>query len=528
MYPRGGTYKLPFPVDLVIHNANIITMDLMHPNAEALATSNDRIIAIGKANELTPLFKNAQKIIDANGRTLLPGFIDTHAHLAGLGHRLTYLDFENTTTIKQALKLVETQVKKGSPGSLILGYNWDESKWDSKRFLTKADLDPIAPENPVILTRVCGHLISVNSIVLNQLKIESNDPCFDLDGKTAEPTGVLRDFPIDIKIFSADVDDLSKSLIEACKYANSVGITSLHENLSLRQLPYLEEYLKLVKQGRLTVRIYANLEANMLDQPARLGLPSDPGDNYFRFGGVKVFIDGSLGAQTAALSLPYFDKPGSDGLLLFTEADYQFLVATANELGLQVSTHAIGDRGIDLVLRVHEKKSKAKLVKKLRHTIIHAELLTVPLIKRVKQLDLLLLQQPNFAHRWGLPKGMYETRLGPTRAQQLNNFRRILDAGIKVAFGSDCMPMDPLYGIYSAVTHPNPNIRITMQEAIRLYTLDAAYASFEEKEKGSLTTGKLADFIILSENPFEIEPECLKQVKVLETYVGGKCVYSCI
>lgn len=528
MQPLGGSYKLPFPVDLVIHNANIITMDLTCPYAEALATSNARIIAIGKINELTHLFEKAQKLIDANGRTLLPGFIDSHAHLAGLGRRLMYLDFENTTTIEQALKLVETQVKKSTRGSLILGYNWDESKWDSKRFLTKADLDPIAPENPIILTRVCGHLISVNSLVLNKLKVDTNDPCFDLDEKTAEPTGVLRDFPIDIKAFGADVDNLSKSIIEACKYANSVGITSLHENLSIRQLSYLEEYIKLAEQGHLTVRIYANLEPDMLDQLARLRLPSHQMDNYFRLGGLKVFIDGSLGAQTAALSSPYNDKPESKGLLLFSQADYRFLVATANELGLQVSTHAIGDRAIDLVLRVHEKESKAALVKKLRHNIIHAELLTVPLIKRAKQLDLLLLQQPNFAHRWGRPKGMYETRLGPTRAQQLNNFRRILDAGIKVAFGSDCMPMDPLYGIYSAVTHPNPDIRISIQEAIRLYTLDAAYASFEEKEKGSLAIGKLADFIVLSENPFEIEPKRLRQVNVLETYLGGKCVYSCI
>jgi predicted amidohydrolase YtcJ len=276
----------------------------------------------------------------------------------------------------------------------------------------------------------------------------------------------------------------------------------------------------------LTVRVYVNLEAKLFDLLVGFGIPTGLGDNYFRIGGVKVFTDGSLGAQTAAISQPYLDKPDSDGLMLFDEEDYRFLIAAANDLGLQVSTHAIGDRAIELVIRVHENTSKSEFVRKLRHNIIHAELLTPPLIDRVKELDMLLLQQPNFVHRWGLPNGMYDARLGPDRAAQLNNFRRILDAGIKVAFGSDCMPMDPIYGIYSAVTHPNPAIRISVKEAIRLYTIDAAYASFDEQTKGSLAPGRLADFVVLSKNPFEVTSDELKNLKVLATYVGGQCVYS--
>jgi len=517
---------LPFQIDLIIHNVNIITMDPAMPRAEAMAVTNGRIIALGSEEELKPLFENAKDIIDGKGHTVLPGFIDTHAHLAGLGRKLFHLDLGDTTSAEEAIQLVGERVKKSPPGKLILGYSWDESKWTTPRYITKDDLDLIAPDNPIVLIRVCGHLVSTNSAALRQLDIDATHPGVDKDNDTGEPTGVLRDIPIDTRKLETDEEDLAQSIIAACHFANSVGVTSVHENLYRQQLQTVAAFIKVRQAQQLTVRVYANLETQLLDKLAGLGLPTGLGDEYFRLGGVKVFIDGSFGAQTAALSQPYQDHSESDGLLLFDEEDYRFLLKTANQLGLQVSTHAIGDRGIDMVLRAHEQVSKAKFVKELRHNIIHAEFLTQPLIDRVKKLDILLLQQPNFVHRWGLPGEMYYSRLGPERAQQLNNFRKILDAGIKIAFGSDCMPMDPIYGIYSAVTHPNPATRITVEEAIRLYTADAAYASFEEQDKGTLALGKLADFIRISGDPFTLKPENLRNLKVLETYVGGRQVFS--
>ena len=517
---------MPFQVDLAILNANIRTMDSQVPRAEAMVISNEHIIAMGSNDEVALFQTYATETIDMGGRTILPGFIDTHAHLASLGRKKLHLDLGNATSLGEALQLVQKRVNESPSGKLILGYNWDESQWKKPRYITKKDLDPIAPKNPVILIRVCGHLISVNSVTLKHLVLDSSTSGIDRDEKSGELTGILRDIPVDTCNFQSNDEDLAKALQEGCRYANSVGITSVHENLYKLQLPYLNEYLKLRQKDQLTVRIYVNLEAKLIDLLAGFGLPTGLGDDYLRLGGVKAFIDGSLGAQTAAISQPYHDKPESNGLILFDEEDYRFLIATANELGLQVSTHAIGDRAIELVIRVHEKASRPDFVKKLRHNIIHAEFLTHPLIKRVKKLDLLLLQQPNFVHRWGFPDGMYDARLGPERAAQLNNFRHILDAGIRVAFGSDCMPMDPLYGIYSAATHPNPATRISVEEAICLYTIDAAFASFDEKKKGSLAPGKLADFVVLSANPFEMTPAELKGVKVLATYVGGRCVFS--
>lgn len=510
----------------MIRNARLLTMDPEQPVAEAFAVSCGRIIAVGDSKELTGLTQRAQQVVDLRGRTVVPGFIDTHAHLADVGVRLLHLDLGSAKSVEDALAMVQSQVAKTAPGELVVGYNWDESGWLTPRYLTKRDLDQAAPRNPVVLVRVCGHLAAVNTLALQRLAVDPNHPGVDKDAQTGELTGVLRDIPIDPRSLEPVEKQAGQALVVACRHANSLGVTSVHENLYRRQLPFVREYLQLRRAGQLSVRVYCNLEAKMLDQLAGLGLSSGLGDESFRLGGLKAFADGSFGAQTAALSRPYHDKPDTDGLLMSSDEDYRFLLETANRLGQQVDTHAIGDRGIDFVLRGHQKAGGREQVERRRHTIIHAEFLTAPLLKKVRQLGLMLLMQPNFVHRWGLPGGMYEQRLGAKRAQLLNNFRRVLDAGVRLAFGSDCMPLDPLYGIFSAATHPNPATRITVEEALRCYTVEAAYASFEEVEKGSLAVGKLADFVVLSHDVLAMDPAALGKVVVEQTYVGGRCVYS--
>jgi predicted amidohydrolase YtcJ len=512
--------------DLVVTNARLLTMSLDEPVAEALAVSSGRIIAVGNTNEFASLIHGARQVIDFHGRTVVPGFIDTHAHLAELGVQLLHLDLGGVKSVEDALARLRSQTAKTAPGELIIGYNWDESTWSIPRYPTKHDLDQVAPHNPVVLVRVCGHLAAVNSLALQRLAVDPTHPGVDKDPLTGELTGVLRDIPVDPRSLEPVEKQASQALLAACRHANSLGVTSLHENLYRRQLSLVREYLQLRRSGQLSVRVYCNLEANLIDQLAGLGLSSGLGDETFRLGGLKTFADGSFGAQTAALSRPYDDKSSTVGLLMESDENYRFLLTTANRLGQQVNTHAIGDRGIDSVLRGHQKAGGREQVERQRHTIIHAEFLTPPLLKRVKQLGLMLLMQPNFVHRWGLPGGMYEQRLGAKRAQLLNNFRRVLDAGVRLAFGSDCMPMDPLYGIFSAATHPSPATRITVEEALRCYTADAAYASFEEAEKGSLAVGKLADFVVLSHDLLAIDPAALRKVTVEQTYVGGRCVYS--
>ncbi|MFX1475175.1 MAG: amidohydrolase [Promethearchaeota archaeon] len=513
-------------IDLVVSNANILTLEQEQPVAEAMAVSSGRILGIGDNEELAGLARMAQQVLDLRGRTVVPGFIDSHAHLEGLGRRLLNLDLGDATSAEDALSKVRAYVTRIPPGKAVLGFNWDESSWPVRRYLTRRDLDPVAPNNPVVLSRVCGHLYSVNTLALNQLDIDFSHPGVDRDLQTGELTGVLRDVPIDTRPLRSLGEESLLAIRAGSQCAVNLGITSVHENLSRTQLHCLASYLRLWRAGELPIRTYCNLDKDLLAPVVKLGLLSGVGDHIFRIGGVKVFVDGAIGARTAALTQPYPDDSTNSGFFEMTEDEYSSIVETANKLGQQVSTHAIGDAAIALVLRCQERVSGKEVIKRLRHNIIHAEYLTESLLKHVKELDMLLLMQPNFAHRWGLPGGMYDERLGVDRAQQLNNLRRILDTGVRVAFGSDCMPMDPIYGLYSAVVHPNPAIRITVKEALQCYTLDSAYASFEERDKGSLAPGKLADFVVLSENPLSVAPDALGKIKVEQTYVGGTLVSS--
>lgn len=516
---------MPIRVDLVATNARILTLEPDQPEAEALAVSSGRLLAVGEKEEMAPLARQARRVVDLHGRTVVPGFIDSHTHLADQGLHLLGLDLSSASSIEEVIRMVKGRVARAKPGEFIIGYGWDESLWPQKRPPTKADLDPVSPKNPLVLVRVCGHLHSLNSLALSQLPLDPSHPSVDRDPHTGQPTGVLRDPPVDPRSLQPPMD-AERAILEACHYANSLGVTSVHENLYHRQLPLLRTYLALRRAGKLTVRVYCNLEAGLLNHLADLNLQTGMGDEYFRLGGVKIFLDGSLGARTAALTQPYADDPKSKGRLVTSEEDYLRLLERCNKLGLQTSTHAIGDAAIEAALRCHQESGGSGQVRRLRHAIIHAELLLPPLLPQARKLGLLMLMQPNFVSQWGQPGGMYEERLGVKRARQMNNFRSLLDAGLRVAFGSDCMPMGPLLGIHAAVNHSNPEARLTVEEALRCYTVESAYASFEEQEKGTLTPGKLADFVVLSHNPLTTPPQNLRKIKVLQTYVGGRLVYS--
>ena len=516
---------MPIKVDLVVLNAHILTLDSEHPEAEALAAASGRLLAVGSREEVAPLAKQARRVVNLHGQTVMPGFIDSHAHLADQGFHLTGLDLSGASSLEEVLQLVRSRVARAKPGETIIGYGWDESRWPQKRPPTKDDLDPVSPHNPLVLVRVCGHLHSLNSLALNQLPLDPGHPSVDRDPNTGQPTGILRDPPVDPRSLQPQ-SDAEQAILEACRYANSLGITSVHENLYQRQLPLLGTYLTLRRAGKLTVRVYCNLEASLLDRVKALGLQTGLGDEYFKLGGIKIFLDGSLGARTAALTQPYADDPENRGLLVTGEEEYLRLLKRCNELGLQSCTHVIGDAAIAAALRCHQKAGGDRHIGRLRHALIHVEMLFPTLLPQARRLGLLMLMQPNFVYQWGQPGGMYEDRLGPERAWQMNNFRLLLDAKLGVAFGSDCMPMGPLLGIHAAVNHPNPEARLTIEEALHCYTLESAYASFEEQDKGTLTPGKLADFIVLSQNPLITPPKDLRKIRVLQTYVGGRLVYS--
>ena len=323
-----------------------------------------------------------------------------------------------------------------------------------------------------------------------------------------------------------------KGLQKACEIALSWGCTSIHE-LGTDAIGF-STYQTAIADGSLKVRAYvmprARATEKMIDGLEALGIRTGFGDKSLRIGSVKIYIDGSMGARTAVFFEPYTDDPSTTGLFTIQPEELRRRVVRAHKMGLQIAIHAIGDRGIEEALNAIEAALKEESRKDHRNRIEHCEVLTEDQIIRIKRLGIVASMQPNFAGEWGQPGGMYEQRIGPERLRRSNPYRRLLDEEIKVAFGSDCgycppWPFNPIYGLWSAINHPIEESRITLEEAIKCYTLDAAYASFEEDLKGSIEPGKLADITILSEDLTSIPPERIGDVRVNLTMVDGRILW---
>ncbi|MHA1221463.1 MAG: amidohydrolase, partial [Candidatus Heimdallarchaeota archaeon] len=416
-------------------------------------------------------------------------------------------------------------------GKWIFGERWDESNWDEKRYITLDELDNIAPENPCFIRRVCGHLASLNTLALEELEILLDDPDLEKDSDTGKPTGVITEALMthisNSETASAKLEktqeDLDKAIKVACEFANSLGVTSIADNLPITSVM---AYMKAWENNDLTIRVLMNIPRGSFKHYIASGLKTGFGDPILRLGGVKLFTDGSIGARTAALKVPYYDDPTTDGQYYIDKDVFYETIKLAIDNDWQTANHAIGDRAIDMVLTSFEKIGNPTLVAKGRHRIEHAEYLTDDLLERANKLGIILSMQPNFPGRWGRPGQLYEIRLGSERYKLLNNFRKILDSKAKVCFGSDNMPMNPLLGIWSIVTHQIDEINISIDEAIYHFTLGAAFSSWEEDIKGSIEVGKVADIVVLEKNLYEIDPDDIKDVKVSMTFFDGKLVYK--
>jgi hypothetical protein len=500
-----------------------------------IAIRGSRIIDVGTEGEVDVL--PGSEIIDAKGMTVLPGFIDSHTHFILMGVRtLTTLDLSRTKSIAEVVEHVRERTPHVPKGAWLEGHGWDESGWEEKRYPTKRDLDPVSPRTPVVLTPYYGHLVSVNSVALELANIskETPDPPggqIVKDPETGEPTGVLRDEAINL------IDDVRppiskeaslQGLRKACEIALSWGCTSIHE-LGADAVA-MRTYQTARGEGSLRVRAYvmptARFTEEMLDSLGAVGIRTGFGDEFLRIGSAKIYIDGSMGARTAVFSEPYDDDPSTKGIFTISPDELRNRVSKAHRNGMQVAIHAIGDAGIEEALDAIEAALEEHPREDHRHRIEHCEILRDEQIQRIRRLGVVPSMQPNFAGEWGGPGGMYEQRLGPERFKRNNPYRRLLDAGVRVAFGSDCgycppWPFNPVYGLWAAVRHPIEESRITIEEAVRCYTLEAAYASFEEEIKGSIEPGKLADIAILSEDLTAIDADEIKDVTVCLTMVGG-------
>jgi len=499
------------------------------PIKDSIVILNDEyIVEVGKRGEVE--IPAGAEVYDITGKTIMPGLIDSHCHFLWMGVAMkSKIPLNDTNSIDEVLKRVWKHVSEAKPGEWIIGEGWDEAKWSENRYLTKEDLDRIAPDNPVMLSRVCGHLVSINTKAMETAGItretqdtEGGHVDKDDDG---ENTGILRDCRhlVESVIPPDSLEAMVEGLELASNRALSLGCTAVHDaGLTNRDI---SAYQQAEKEGKLKVRAYIMVRGDAQEAAIKVGVQTGLGDDMVQLGSVKIFMDGSLGARTAALFEPYEDEPSTSGLLLIKPEVLTEKIMKAHDANLQTATHAIGDLAVEKVLDSIQETLRRKPRKDHRHRIEHCEITSAQQIERIKQLGIVPDMQPNFIGEWSGPGSMYNQRLGDKRERLSNQYRAMLDEGIKLAFGSDGMPFNPIYGIWSAVNHPIRENRITLEEAVMCYTLNSAYAGFHEEKIGSLEIGKLGDIAVFDGDLTEIPTTEIRDAKCYMTLVNGKILY---
>jgi predicted amidohydrolase YtcJ len=508
------------PSDLAIRNANILTMEPAQPQTEALVIRNGRIVAVGPwstiahhADGLSPL--------DLGRKTVLPGLIDTHAHFLWTALSLAALDVSAPVDHDGLAAVLRPAVAERAAGELIFGMGFTEYALQLEETAPILPvLDAAAPDHPVFIIGVTGHTSATNSRGLAMLNLPPGTPGLRLDGH-GRPTGLLADQANSLagdyfsQLFGAG-DKAAALVAEAVQMAHSVGLTTLHAlegGLTSRDAA-VADFLALLPQ--LSLRIVLYYQIMDVDHVVSLGLP--------RIGGC-ILLDGDVGPHTAALSAPYRDDPTCYGTLYHTQDEIDAFVLQAHRAGLQVAMHAVGDAAVEQALNAYEAALAADPRADHRHRIEHCEVIREEQIERARRLGVALAIQPPFNHYW--PHTTYYTTLGEERAWQADPVRTLMRPGLLVAGGSDSTvtPLGPLIGVHAAVNHSNPAERVSVRQALELYTINAARIAFEEDEKGSLAPAKLGDLVVLADDPFQVQPEAIRSIPIEMTVVGGEIVF---
>ena len=517
--------------DLVLVNGNIIPMNPKQLKAQAIAIKHGKFEAVGTNKHIFSYIGKSTKKIDLKGKTVVPGFIDTHVHGVSLGQVMSQINMRNAESIKEIQQKVKQKAKETPKGGWIVGRGWDQDKLAERRYPSRFDLDKAAPNHPVFLLRVCGHLGVANSkaIKLAGVTKKTKPPKsgrIDRDPKTGEVNGILRENALNLiyEILPKSTEEgLADKCLLACQRMVEEGITTAHWIInSANEMRVLQ---KLSNRNMLPQRIYLLIPVEYLDNLAELGLSTGFGSDKIKIGSVKILADGSLGARTAALRQPYEDAPKTEGMLLYSQKQLEKFVEKAHKANLQLAIHTIGDRTVEIVLKIFKKVLRKTPKENHRHRLEHVSVLNPKLIKKMKELSIIASVQPHFV----VSDFWITDRLGETRARWTYAFKSLLKEGVITMGGSDAPvePVSPILGIYAAVARKKfPQERLTVDEALCLYTINAAYGSFEEDVKGSIEKGKLADLVVLSEDPHKITPEQIRNVKVEMTIVSGNIVYT--
>ncbi|MGE5560012.1 MAG: amidohydrolase [Chloroflexota bacterium] len=486
----------------------------------------------------------AAEVVDLDGQTAIPGLTDSHMHLLNYGLNLERVILNQVRSLGELTELVRARAATLHPGDWVVGRGWDQDRLAEHRYPTVADLDRVAPDNPVVLVRACGHLSVCNSLALRLAGVSRDTP--DPDGgridrdEAGNPTGILREGAMGLvgrHIPTPDFAALKRALQAAMQRALAAGLTMVHTDdvgTAGGLEPAMALYDQTARAGDPPFRAQLEVSAKYVDDLIGRGLRTGDGDEWFRIGPLKLFADGSLGGGTAALSQPYADAPDSCGIPILTPEAMDAIVAKAHDNGLQVAIHAIGDRAAEIALNAIAKAQAGGPRTDLRHRIVHCQILRPDLIARFVRENVCADIQPKFITtdlHWA------ERRLGRDRLRWSYAWRDLLEAGVRCAGGSDAPvePLEPFLGIYASVTRCDldgqpaggwlPEQRLTVEEALRLFTTGGAYVGHDERTRGMVAPGCQADLAVLSANPLRIDPFALKDIRVMMTVVGGRVAF---
>lgn len=529
--------------DTVFLNGFVWTVDSDQPEAEALAVKGNKILSVGSGSEIKKMIGDTTKVIDLKGAFVLPGFTDCHTHFIDGGFSLSSIQLGDVRSKEGFRDRIEAKARELGPNAWILNGNWDHQRFDPPELPSKEWIDDVTPDNPVCVNRLDGHMVLVNSLALRLARISKSTAAPEggeiaRDPRTGEPTGILKDAAMDLvmcHVPEPTFEERMGAATAALKEANRFGVTSIHD---MGYVSSFEVYQKLLDQGLLTARLKLYIPIREIERLTGPNKESFPENDFLKIAGLKGFVDGSLGSSTALFFEPYSDDPEKRGIMvsdMFPEGIMEERIMEADRAGLQVAVHAIGDRANHIILDIFEKAMQANGERDRRWRVEHAQHLIPEDFERFGNLGIIASVQPYHAiddGRWA------EKKIGKERARYTYAFRTLLDHGVLIACGSDwtVAPLNPLTGIYAAVTRQTldgknpegwiPEQKISLEEAIKGYTLNAAYTEFSEERKGSIHQGKLADLVVLDQNLFEIPPEKIIETNVLMTMIDGKFVYQ--
>lgn len=544
---------------VLYHNATIYTMDPRRPRASAMSVCGGRITAVGTREEVESALSGHYRSVDLRGLAVVPGFTDCHIHFVWYALGMRRLNLGGVTSVRDIVRMVADRAAHAGPGEWILGHGWNKNIWRDAVPPTRAQLDAASPANPVALTSKDGHSTWVNSAALAAAGVDENtrDPeggKIERDARTGEPTGILRENAqalVERIIPAPSLAACEEAVAAAIPHMHELGVVGIHD---CEDSVAFRTFQMMASERRLGLRVYMMIPRSNLDHAIQLGLQTGFGDANLRVGPLKVFADGALGSQTAALLEPYLTNPDNTGILTTSREELAETISSASGAGIAVAVHAIGDRANRMVLDAFEAATRHAVAAsagvasaagpaasggtarggRLRHRIEHAQLIHPDDVRRLAALGIIASVQPVHATS---DRYMADLHWGK-RASLAYAYRSLSNAGVRLAFGSDA-PVEepnPIEGIFAAVTRKRTDEVLlpgwhteeclTVEEAVRGYTLGAAYASGEEAVRGSISPGKFADFVLLSQDIFAVPPDEIASTKVLATILEGRPVFD--